>query len=335
MSVENATKTEADELQGSRNAKGEWRPPYAIKYAPIFRWPPQIKGVFKWLFGYPGYLWPWNVIYVAIVLVSWFYLQPSLDRCVTFKWDWIAQMLLRNLALVWIISGGWHLLLYTWKVQGNQRKYDPRWQSENNPSFLFKNQVYDNIFWSCVSAVPIWTAYEVFYMWAAANHWVPYVSWTEHPIYCTVWMLLIPIWREFHFYWIHRLIHWKRIYRYVHSLHHKNVNPGPWSGLAMHPIEHIFYFSVVLIHWVVPSHPIHFLFNAQHTALTPAGGHHGFEGPILDGKIPTGSYFHYLHHRYFECNYGEATLPLDKLFGTFRDGLPTGAGAKLPEEHKS
>jgi len=40
------------------------------------------------------------------------------------------------------------------------------------------------------------------------------------------------------------------------------------------------------------------------------------------------------NHRYFECNYGEATLPLDRLFGTFRDGLPQGAGAKLPEEQR-
>jgi sterol desaturase/sphingolipid hydroxylase (fatty acid hydroxylase superfamily) len=97
----------------------------------------------------------------------------------------------------------------------------------------------------------------------------------------------------------------------------------------MHPIEHVIYFSVVLIHFVMPSHPIHFLFNAQHTALTPSGGHHGYEGPIVNGLIPTGSYFHYLHHRYFECNYGEGTLPLDWLFGTFRDGLPNGEGSSL------
>ena len=49
-------------------------------------------------------------------------------------------------------------------------------------------------------------------------------------------------------------------------------------------------------------------------------------------QVPTGSYFHYLHHRYFECNYGEATIPLDKWFGTFRDGKKEGAG--LQEEHK-
>jgi hypothetical protein len=43
----------------------------------------------------------------------------------------------------------------------------------------------------------------------------------------------------------------------------QNDNPGPWSGLAMHPIEHVIYFSVVLIHFIVPSHPLHFFFNAQ------------------------------------------------------------------------
>ena len=58
------------------------------------------------------------------------------------------------------------------------------------------------------------------------------------------------------------------------------------------------------------------------------------EGKVPAGGLPTGSYFHYLHHRYFECNYGEATIPLDKLFGTFRDGLPDGHGSKLKEEHK-
>ena len=31
--------------------------------------------------------------------------------------------------------------------------------------------------------------------------------------------------------------------------------------------------------------------------------------------------FHYLHHRFFECNYGNSRIPLDKMFGTFRDKL--------------
>jgi sterol desaturase/sphingolipid hydroxylase (fatty acid hydroxylase superfamily) len=320
---------------GFRNKRGEWRPPYPAKYAPLFVWPPRPKDALKWLLSYPGFLWPWNSVYLLITLVTWFYLQPSLSRCVEFKADWIGLMYLRNLGLLWLTTGGWHLLLYRLRVQGTKRKYDPRWPSVSSPSFLFRNQVYDNIFWSCVSGCTVWTAYEVFFMWAWANKLIPYVDWAKHPVYFAVWLCVIPFWREFHFYWIHRAIHWKPLYKMVHYLHHKNVNPGPWSGLAMHPIEHILYFSVVLIHLVVPSHPIHMLFNSQQTALTPASGHHGFEGPLLKGKLPTGSYFHYLHHRYFECNYGEATLPLDQMFGTFRDGLPDGVGSNLQEQQKT
>ena len=48
-----------------------------------------------------------------------------------------------------------------------------------------------------------------------------------------------------------------------------------------------------------------------YSALSPATGHHGFGGPVLEKKWATGAYFHYLHHRYFECNYGDNVLPLD------------------------
>jgi sterol desaturase/sphingolipid hydroxylase (fatty acid hydroxylase superfamily) len=28
----------------------------------------------------------------------------------------------------------------------------------------------------------------------------------------------------------------------------------------------------------------------------------------------------YLHHKYYECNYADGVVPLDKWFGTFHDG---------------
>ena len=35
----------------------------------------------------------------------------------------------------------------------------------------------------------------------------------------------------------------------------------------MHPVEHVIYFSTVLIYWVVPSHPIRALFTLLFVAL--------------------------------------------------------------------
>src|SRR3712207_7173718 len=36
-------------------------------------------------------------------------------------------------------------------------------------------------------------------------------------------------------------------------------------------------FSGVLVHWIVPSHPLHVVFHLQHLAYTPAQGHNGFD----------------------------------------------------------
>jgi sterol desaturase/sphingolipid hydroxylase (fatty acid hydroxylase superfamily) len=34
-----------------------------------------------------------------------------------------------------------------------------------------------------------------------------------------------------------------------------------------------------------------------------------------------------LHHKYFEVNYSDGALPLDKQFGSFHDGSPEGDAA--------
>ena len=33
-----------------------------------------------------------------------------------------------------------------------------------------------------------------------------------------------------------------------------------------------------------------------------------------------GTFHHQMHHRYFECNYGNLEMPWDKWFGSFHDG---------------
>jgi len=300
----------------------EWRPKEPLEYSPIFqfsKWTPQT--LLKYYFSYGGYLIPWNTFYYLLAYVTFYYWNPPLEKCKNFSFDWIIFLFLRNQILLWVIAGGFHLVLYQFKVDGTKNKYDPDWQSTNNSKFLFKDQVYDNIFWCCTSGTIIWTFYESVFLYLWANNKIPYYSsLSDYPVWSLFLTLIIPYWREFHFFWIHGMTHWPPLYKTVHYLHHKNYNPGPWSGIAMHPIEHILYFSMLLIHMFIWSHPFHLFLNSQLTALTPAGGHIGFHGPIWNESLPTGSYFHYLHHRYYECNYGESNVPLDKMMGTFYDG---------------
>jgi sterol desaturase/sphingolipid hydroxylase (fatty acid hydroxylase superfamily) len=307
---------------GQRDRKGEWRPPALLQPPLVYVWPPRPVRVLRWAFGFPGFLLPWNALWAAVAALTWAFATPDMDTMRSFAPGWIAFLLVRNLVLMLLVFGALHLWLHVRKGQGMEFKYTSRWQATDNPSFLFRNQVLDNMVWTIGSGLPIWTAWEAVTLWMQANGHLPYVTWSAHPLYCALLMLFIPVWREAHFYAVHRLIHRPPLYRSVHSLHHKNVDPGPWSGLAMHPIEHLLYFSGVLLHWIVPSNGLHVVFHLQHLAFAPAPGHAGFEKVRLaDGaELATGNYWHYLHHKYFEVNYGSDLVPIDQWVGTFHDG---------------
>ncbi|MCY4412764.1 MAG: sterol desaturase family protein [Caldilineaceae bacterium] len=302
-----------------RDARGNWQPEGAKLPNPIFAWPPKPMEVAKWLYNY---LFPWNFIYMLIAVLTVVYLQPEMARMKTFSADWILFIFARNLIMLTVIVSAWHLWLWARKSQGFQFKYTPDWMAKGKKQFLAGNQLFDNIFWSCVSGGTIWTAYEVVTLWMYANEYIPYLDPRAHPVYFVLMLCAIQMWRLFHFYWTHRILHWPPLYKAGHYLHHRNINVGPWSGLSMHPIEHILYFSCAAIHWIIPSHPIHVVMNLQHAALTPAQGHAGFEAVVINGKynLAGASYFHQLHHRYFECNYGEPDMPFDHWFGTSHDG---------------
>jgi sterol desaturase/sphingolipid hydroxylase (fatty acid hydroxylase superfamily) len=238
----------------------------------------------------------------------------------TFQVDWIAFIFFRNAAIILLWTGFFHLRL---KTQGTSFKYNPRPMEEDNPTFLFNNQTKDNLFYTFCSAIPLWTAYEVITFWAFANQLIPYVSWETYPIYCCFMFFLVPFIRDAHFYLTHRLLHWGPLYRIAHKVHHRNTNTGAWSGMSMHPIEHILYFSGILIHWIIPSHPLVAMYHVFHAGLAPTPGHTGYEKMTFKNgvSVPTGDYMHYIHHKYFECNYsGGNTSFLDKLMGTFHDG---------------
>lgn len=308
-----------DALYGKRDKAGYWRPFQAITYPQVFVWPVKPFAILKWI---PEYFWPWNSLYAAVGILFWLYLSPSLETTRTFTWNWILFIFARNVALVVVFFGAYHVRLYVQKAQGISFKFNARWPERNNPTFLFGNQNLENLFWTFISGVPIWTAYEAVTLWLFANGYIGMITWQSNPVWFAVLMLLVPLWREVHFYCIHRLIHWPPLYRWVHKLHHNNINPAPFSGLSMHPVEHLFYFSAVVLHWIVPSHPVHAIFNLVHLGLAPAGGHTGYERIVLgeDKSYDSHCYAHYLHHKFFECNYADGTIPLDRWFGSFHDG---------------
>ena len=305
-------------------ATWDWRPPLPLAEVPVFVWPPRPREALQYLLSRVFLV---SVIapFTATAALTWFYLQPALERCVELRADWILQMFARNLVLMLVIVGGLHLYFHTWKRQGSERKFDRRDLDRSNRKFLGANQVRDNMFYSCASGVTLWTAYEVLFFWAHANGWLPfYLDPVAHPVWFVLTLVAIPFWASLHFYFVHRLLHWKPLYRMAHAVHHRNDNLGPWSGLSMHPVEHVIYLSSVLIHALVMSHPIHILFHMQWNTLGAAASHTGFESVTFRGRpvLVLGSFHHQLHHRHYDCNYGNSFMPWDRWFGSNHDGTP-------------
>ena len=298
-----------------------WHPDLPIPMSPIMSWPPRPIATIKWIASYWLAIGAITMEFAFAWLVHLF-LQPDLAAMKTLELGWISQLWCRNMVLLILVAGGLHLWFYTMNSQQKQRKFDPRPLARNNRKFWFGDQVRDNMFWSLGSGVLFWSLFETGYYWAAANGHVPLMAWVENPFWFALLFVLIPIWSSFHFYVIHRLLHWQPLYKLAHGLHHRNINVGPWSGISMHPIEHLMYFSSVMIHAVVPSSPVHVLFHLYVQGLNPAFSHSGYDGVMLGDKkhLETGDFFHQLHHRHINCNYGTIEMPWDRLFGTFHDG---------------
>ena len=88
-----------DAAYGARDRRGDWKPFRHVEYPAVFVWPAQPLAVLRWLFGYPGYILPWNLLYAAIAVAVWLYLTPPVQAMQTFAPGWIALVLARNLAM--------------------------------------------------------------------------------------------------------------------------------------------------------------------------------------------------------------------------------------------
>jgi Delta7-sterol 5-desaturase len=307
--------------QSETAKKDIWNHRGPVVLSPLFDWPLQPVAALlaltkRWVTVTR------NVLFLALAICVYNYFLPDLTEMTALSLAWIVPMFLRNVALFLLVAGGLHWYLYVLRGQGKTLKFDPREQQEKSNKFLFKDQVKDNIFWSIASGASIWTAYEVLYFWGVANQVIPVLEFSSHPIEFFVWLLVFPALLSTHFYFIHRLLHVPALYFRFHRLHHSNIHIGPWSGMSMHPVEHILYISSVLIHYIIPSHPVILLLHLFNRCLAPAFSHAGFEKLVIKDKVITeaADFHHQLHHKFFECNYGNVDTAWDRWLGTLHDG---------------
>ncbi len=308
---------------GSRDDRGHFQPNAPLKISPFFRTPFRWRDVVSWL---PGYFLPWNIIFALSAVIWWVFIIPDKAVMQVVAPGWVLRLLAVNAVAVLAFYGFFEWKLYVRRRQGTRYKYNPAFPADRRArTFLFGRQDWDNMARTMLSGVPVWTSWQVLILWAWANDVGLWIGLMDSPVYLALLAIFVPILHQFHFYCIHRLIHTPFLYKWVHSVHHKAVNPSPWSSLAMHPVEHILYFSTALFHVILPSHPLLAIYQLHKAGFGAIPGHVGFEKIELGDErlMDAHAYNHYLHHKYFEVNYGDGLVPFDKLFGTFHDGTET------------
>src|SRR4051794_40795740 len=107
---------------------GGYRPerPIEAELPPFLRWALPPKAVFKYLFGFPGLLYPWLPLFAGLACISWL-LAPGMGAMRSLSADWIVPLLVRNLVLLVAFVGIAHLLMYVRRTQGTSYKYNSKW----------------------------------------------------------------------------------------------------------------------------------------------------------------------------------------------------------------
>lgn len=126
-----------------------------------------------------------------------------------------------------------------------------------------------------------------------------------------------------YFYFTHRLMHHRWLYRRVHRTHHLSTSPTPWAAYAFSPAEALVQAGIgPIIVFAIPTHPAAFSAFMLWQITFNVFGHCGYEifprwflrSPA--GRVLNSVTHHAQHHEKFQANYGLYFNVWDRLLGT-------------------
>ncbi len=122
------------------------------------------------------------------------------------------------------------------------------------------------------------------------------------------------------FYFLHRALHTRWLYKHVHAVHHRFTAPWAIAGGYMHPVEYMLITLLALIGpLLVGPHVVTIWIWAIFRQWEAAEGHCGYEFPWNPTRwLPgyEGPAFHDFHHKRFVGNYANYFGLLDRWLGT-------------------
>lgn len=155
-----------------------------------------------------------------------------------------------------------------------------------------------------------------------------FISYSKEP--ATWWIIALEFAFSFfafdtYFYWLHRWMHKKPIYQWIHKLHHHSTSPNLLTTLSVNPLESFInggfaplFVTLFTVHeetakLLIPCNFIMGLYVHCGYEFLPRWWNKSW---LTKWFITTT--FHDQHHKYFNYNYGGYTTIWDYICGTVR-----------------
>jgi len=204
------------------------------------------------------------------------------------EWDfsyngWVAKVFVKDLIFGTCVAAGWYWYTDIYNadvlkpVRFNQIKPD-------------RSELYREIPYT-YSTILIGAILEclVLHLYGNGTITTHFENYWDRPWVLFFWVVLCPLWRDSHFYWVHRLIHpWNTeffpdigyyLFKYGHYIHHQSTNITAWSGLSMHPIEGFVLETAFLVPLFFTHHPVMLYIVKCDLNYKATVGHDGYDFP--------------------------------------------------------
>ncbi|KAG1469896.1 hypothetical protein G6F56_002990 [Rhizopus delemar] len=134
-------------------------------------------------------------------------------------------------------------------------------------------------------------------------------------------------------YWFHRWMHHPKVYKYLHKLHHKWVIPTPFASHAFNPMDgfiqslpyHLYVYAIPMHKWLYLGL---FGFVNLWTVMIHDGEF------ISHSEIINTSAHHFIHHVYFNYNYGQYFTLWDRIGDSHRQPTDEQYDKAIRDDHK-
>ncbi|MEE4193276.1 MAG: sterol desaturase family protein [Halieaceae bacterium] len=150
-----------------------------------------------------------------------------------------------------------------------------------------------------------------------------YDDWRDYGwVYGAVSLPALLVLHDAYFYWVHRAMHHRWLFRRFHLVHHRSRTPTPWAAYAFAPGEaFLMALFVPAVTWFLPVHEVVMFVFLAIMILRNAMGHSGVEFHPhwwVDSPLDclTSVVHHDLHHQRARGNYGLYFTWWDRWMGT-------------------